>query len=170
MAQTPLWQHAVALYARPGVAPTCLRLQDTFGVDVVVLLTVLHALARGRALREEDIRRADTAVRDWRRDVVRALRNVRRHVKTVPVDGGTDALAALRRSVQAAELDAERIEFAMLDCWLGELPRGAPALSARASVVSLGRLSFGRPLQPDQERMLGAAADTIAAAFDEGNR
>ncbi|KFC50074.1 hypothetical protein DK37_21675, partial [Halomonas sp. SUBG004] len=36
--QRPLWDFALALYARPGVEQACLTLQDEAGVDVCELL------------------------------------------------------------------------------------------------------------------------------------
>lgn len=167
VSETDLWQDAVAIYGRPGVAAGCLRLQDTFGVDIVILLTVLHALSCGLAFDEDDIRRADLSVRPWRRDVVRVLRRVRRQVKDVQTaERGGEPFAALRRSIQDAELDAERIEFGMLDRWLESLSPGPAVLPVRACIVALGRLSFGRRLRVEEERMLGETADAIANAFE----
>jgi uncharacterized protein (TIGR02444 family) len=164
---SPVWTYAVALYGRPGVAAACLGLQDSFGVDVVVLLTALYARHRRLGFTEPDLRQADVAVRDWRKDVVRRLRAVRREVKPAASEKDTDGVAQkLWRSVQAAELEAERIEFGMLDGWLAALQRGAPTLSVENCVVSLARLSFGRPLDRSQEQALQKAAGTIAAAVE----
>jgi uncharacterized protein (TIGR02444 family) len=162
-----VWTYAVALYGRPGVAAACLGLQDSFGVDVVVLLTALYARHRRLGFTEPDLRQADAAVRDWRKDVVRRLRAVRRYVKPAASEKNTDGVAQkLWRSVQAAELEAERIEFGMLDDWLAGLEQGASILSVADCVVSLARVSFGRPLDRSQEQALQEAAGTIAAAVE----
>ncbi len=51
----PLWQYALEVYGRPGLAPELLRLQDEQGCDVLWLLTALWLGERGVALTREDL-------------------------------------------------------------------------------------------------------------------
>ena len=38
MSNNPIWDYSVATYSLQGVAPACLALQETFGLDVNLLL------------------------------------------------------------------------------------------------------------------------------------
>ncbi len=55
MTDDPLWRFALDLYARAGVAPACLTLQDDAGADVTLVLYLLwcamtgHGSTRGRS-------------------------------------------------------------------------------------------------------------------------
>ena len=43
---SPLRDFVLAFYARPGVSPACLKLQDEGGVDVLMLIALLYADVR----------------------------------------------------------------------------------------------------------------------------
>ncbi|MBF8778481.1 TIGR02444 family protein [Pseudomonas fulva] len=105
---TDLWNHAVALYARPGVEMACLELQ-ALGCDVCLLLCgtwlqarqVMPDAVRAQALRE--------ITRAWQHDVVEKLRAIRSSWREA---ASQDAqLAGLREQVKALELQAERIQL-----------------------------------------------------------
>ncbi|HTH95847.1 MAG TPA: TIGR02444 family protein [Stellaceae bacterium] len=96
------WQWAVALYGKPGVAPACLTLQDGNGVDVNLMLLLLHLATLGQAVGAAELRVLDEAAAPWRHEVVEPLRALRRKMKPMGED-------ATRKLVQAAELDAERV-------------------------------------------------------------
>ena len=116
----PFWRFSLAVYAAPGVAPECLGLQDTQGVDVNVLLFCAWLGARRIVLTEEDLGTIESVVRPWREAVVRPLRAVRRDIKTRP-DAGQDDIAALRKDVAALELRAEQLEQAILCAMAADL-------------------------------------------------
>ncbi len=101
----PFWDFSLALYARPGVAESCLRLQDGLGLDVNLLLYACWKASRGVERPSPDGWRllvAETAV--WRSQVVEPLRGVRRFLKDAEA---TPWSAGLRERIKAAELDAE---------------------------------------------------------------
>lgn len=164
--ETPtLKDFALALYGREGVPPACLVLQEATGLDVNILL---FAAWRGAALRQEvgaaDITAARALVADWHNEVVKALRTVRRRLKTGPSPAPDDRTTKLRAQVQAIEIAAEIIELEEL----GTLPAGplapletdaaALACTAMAQVV----VAFaGRQLTDEEE----AAVRAIAAAI-----
>ena len=109
----PHWDFALRLYGRDGVAPACLVLQDEAGVDVIVLMMALFAASRGAAAGTvADVAALDAQVRGWRDDVVRPLRAVRRRMKEMRPGG--PHIEALRNRIKADELQAEKIELAML--------------------------------------------------------
>jgi uncharacterized protein (TIGR02444 family) len=109
------WNFSLQLFAKPGVAPACVALQDGMGLDVNLLL---YCCWHGRACRkldEEDIRRAIASVEGWHRDVVQPLRAVRRRLKTgvPPITAGE--CEALRRKVNDLELESEHIAQVALE-------------------------------------------------------
>ena len=122
----PLWTFALGFYARPGVAPACLALQERLGVDVNVLLLAAFAFARhGTALDGAAIADADGRVSAWRSEVVAALRRVRTTLKTGPAPAPDRWTDDLREGVKALELRAERIALSVLDAWLAGRTTGA---------------------------------------------
>ncbi len=126
-----LWDFAVALYARPGVASACLRLQNRHGVDVPLLLAAIWHAAAGRGVL--DRRRCATwraVARRWHRRAIGPLRAARNAIKA---DATRDpAVAALRKAILAAELEAERLCLAEIEALAAPRrpmarPRGNPA-------------------------------------------
>ncbi len=118
--ESPLWTFSLEVYAQQGVQQECLALQDEFGVDVNLLLFFCYVGAiEGIRLGEREIAEASQAVSDWRGEVVRGLRDVRRSLKTIAAQTPiAEPAKALRINVKAAELEAERIEQAILWAWL----------------------------------------------------
>lgn len=92
----PHWDFSLAVYAEPGFAPACLDLQDSYGVDVNVLLLVLFAAVEHDVeLDTNAIRAADAVVRDFREKVVMPLREIRRMLKVetaLALPGGSKAV------------------------------------------------------------------------------
>jgi uncharacterized protein (TIGR02444 family) len=125
-----LWRFACAFYARDGVAPACLTLQESLNVDVNILLFAIFArLARGVALDASDLGVVDALVRDWRHEIVQPLRRLRTRLKAGPAPAPSTASDHLRNRIKAAELEAEQIELALLAGWLDRRP-SRPAASA----------------------------------------
>lgn len=167
-----IWSFMLRLYARPGVASACLRLQDEAGVDVPLLLAAFFAVSQGHSLGADEAARLDADVAEWRRNVVQPLRALRRGMKA---DGTVQRLPegrALREDVKALELRAERIEAAMLAALVELLPRPGVARSAaagdyrRAAEAVLRHCSGAAP-DPGLAASLTLLADAAAA---EGGR
>jgi len=107
-----LWAFALAVYAGPGASEACLALQDRARANIPLLLFVLWLGAeRGVLLSAQEMERASDLVGDWHGEVVGALRTVRRRLKAGPYPAPTAATEALRETVKAIELSAERIEL-----------------------------------------------------------
>ncbi|MCK2185655.1 TIGR02444 family protein [Halomonas getboli] len=108
LAADPLWDFALALYARPGAEAACLHLQDDAGVEVIELLWRLwlfrHGLAAGPM---------PDAVARWQAEVTAPLRRLRRSLKAEAAE--REGVAALRQRLKAAELDAEREALVRLE-------------------------------------------------------
>ena len=127
---TPLWAFSLSVYGRDGVADECLGLQERLTLDVNLLLFVAFAGAvDGVQLDARDIASANAAVAGWHGEIVRNLRAARRALKAPGTDAGNPLRgpsAALRTQVKAAELDAEKIEQAMLWQWSRAQLAGRP--------------------------------------------
>ncbi len=143
----PLWDFSLEVYARPGVEPACLALQEAHGADVNVLLAVIWHGARGLRQSPAELDRLGGAVADWRERVVRPLRAVRRDMKAA-LGAPAPMADRLRNRVKRLELDAEHLEQLLLAQLLpggGEDVDLSPdtalataAANARAYLESLG--------------------------------
>ena len=100
----PFWNFSLALYALDGVAPACLELQETAGVDVNLLLFCSWRAWQGIALEPEDLQAVDAAVSAWREDVVQPIRVLRQQLRAYP------GVEASRSLIKQAELEAERVQ------------------------------------------------------------
>ena len=144
------WSFALRLYAKPGVAPACLELQDRHGKDVIIALYCcwLGASGRGR-LDEAGLAKAEATARPWRSAVVEPLRRTRHALKGV---AGAEALYGRMKQI---ELDAERIAFQRLAPLAPEPDPQAPA-EARVAAARDNLLLYVADAAP-------AAAPIIAA-------
>ena len=102
---TDLWNHALALYARPGVETACLHVQALDG-DVCLLLCATWLQARGVAPSPARAAALRALAEPWQREVVTPLRSLRQAWRT-PAQHDPQ-LAALREHVKGLELQAER--------------------------------------------------------------
>lgn len=167
-AETPLWDEAVALYGRPGVAEACLFLQDRLGADVPLLLFAAWLGLRGRALGDE-AERVEDEVAAWREEVVRPLRAIRRRLRSGPPPAPDAETEALRETIKRAELAAEKLELARLEALARSLP---VAESGGAGLIraNLGAALRRRAPTPDAEALaaLEVLAEAAAARAREG--
>src|ERR1700735_3449040 len=141
------WQFTLVTYAKPGVSAVCIVLHYNDGRDVNLLLLALYAgLVLGRRLTAADFAGLEDASAGWRGRVTAPLRAVRRDLKAWNAD---PQAPALRSTVQAAEIEAERLAQLQLVASLPAGPVEAP----------------GGELARDNLRCYaGAAADSLAAA------
>jgi uncharacterized protein (TIGR02444 family) len=112
----PFWDFSLALYAKPGVAPACLRLQERRGVDVNLLLFCLWlGRAKARRVSAADIAALRSHISVIHDEVVRPLRQARAALKRMLGQTALEAeIAALRAAVKRYELDAEHVEQVLL--------------------------------------------------------
>lgn len=164
-----LWRFAVSFYARDGVSPACLALQEKAGVDVNILLFAIYAqIERGVSLSANDLAAADTRVRDWHGEVVQPLRRIRTRMKSGPFPAPSPTTEPLRNRIKADELQAEQIELALLADWLDQLlPRSAQRAGDARSIP----LTVARYFQPEGAftREIDAAIDTLSQAIREAS-
>lgn len=109
-----LWDAITAAYARPGIAPLCLRLQADGDIDVVLLLTLCHASATGSPLPVSAVDRLRADVAPWRSRAILPLRRLRMDLRQ-PVAGiDPERQESVRTRIKALELQAERLQVDLL--------------------------------------------------------
>lgn len=165
-----LWRFALPFYARDGVSPACLTLQDQLGVDVNVLLLAIFAqVERGIMLDESDLATADSVVRDWRSEVIQPLRRVRTRMKAGPAPAPSPSTEPLRDRIKAAELEGEQIALAMLAAWLDAQPARPASATADPKHVPLSVArhfhagAFSADVEAALETLLRATREARAA-------
>jgi len=104
----PLWEFALCLYARHGVEAACLLLQEEADVDVCELLWLCWLHSHGLTCDEPT-----DPIRRWQREVTIPLRRLRRALKAEAER--RESVAVLRRTLQEAELQAEREALSCLE-------------------------------------------------------
>lgn len=159
----PFWRFSLKAYARPGVAPACLALQDRHGLDVNLLLFCAWAGEKGRELTPQELQALGASIGEWNLKVVRPLREVRRWMKVqeaVPRERYGD----LRDEVKRLELEAERLEQQLLYRSLAfeDGPPGSPSLVAANLLLYLTVLG----VEPDVTDAADLAA-VLAGACPE---
>ncbi|WP_111641577.1 TIGR02444 family protein [Marinimicrobium alkaliphilum] len=107
--ESTLWEFALWLYARPGISSLCIRVQDTYSVDVLQVLWLAWLDWRGQPQDAHARTEAEQLCARWQEQVVGPLRGVRRWLKVSPEDFPGHALEPFRSQVKALELEAERL-------------------------------------------------------------
>ena len=137
-----LWPYALELYARPGVEPLLLELQDAHGQCAPMLIWSLWMAARGRSLGSDLIGQAGELARAWEGVAVAPLRRIRRELKANPAAPHGRASERVRQGVKRLELESERMLLQMLE----EIGDGAPArANARAALHGAVQVFGGAP-------------------------
>lgn len=97
-----LWRFALGLWRDKNVERVCLRLQDDYGVPVATLLVALWLARGGRRPDAALGRRLSGHAERFEQRYLRPLRAVRRRA-------AEDGAAELKRQIQEAELEGERL-------------------------------------------------------------
>ena len=109
----PFWQYSLKVYAQPGVADTCLQLQDQYGCNVNLLLLAAWAASQGFQLSPSDFVELQERISELDQQTIQPLRSLRRQVSqqlALPQEWQTD----LKQRLLSAELLAEQMEQALL--------------------------------------------------------
>ena len=161
---SPFWDFSLRLYARAGVAPSCLRLQERHGIDVNLLFCCLWLGMAGQGCTRRDVARMIGRVRTLHEQVVKPLRTARTALKRILATETEELLpaaGALRAAVKKSELDAEHLEQVMLSAMparQGSLRQAGRALAqANAAVYfAVHGAKLGRGDQADLAGILAA--------------
>lgn len=157
--KSPFWRFSIKFYQVPGVAPSCIELQDQADVDVNVLFFLLWLATQNRALNKEQVADIERSIGPWREMAVVPIRNVRRALKSPPPVIAPDVAEGFRTRIKAVELEAERLQQEAL-FQIAERGIGSPAASsvaaAKASVSAYQAVLRPFPAAP---------LETILSAF-----
>ena len=156
---TDLWNHALALYAKPGVEAACLELQ-ALGGDVCLLLCATWLQARGVAVLDERAQALSNVAEPWQREVVAPLRSLRQQWRTAA--HGDVQLSLLREHVKGLELQAEKALLERLQMHARQWPAG----SREPTDDWLTRLAPDQARQHDALVQLRVAAAGLQDAED----
>lgn len=165
MPSETLWDFALRIYAADGVADACLTIQDSWQADIPLLLYAGWMGTRGFQLTPAQMAQADDAIRDWREQVIRPLRTIRRRMKSGPHPAPSDDSEALRTRVKAAELQAEKLQLQLLERDLARLgmPDTPPDQAIAANVrVLVGLFAQSTPAAPDSPAVRAVIAAMVA--------
>ncbi|HUY04240.1 MAG TPA: TIGR02444 family protein [Rhodocyclaceae bacterium] len=160
----PFWTFSLALYARAGVEPACLALQES-GADVNLLLLCCWLGANGRQLDSSALERLRQAASPWQEEVLSPLRRARRAVKSGIAGMAPEWGAQLKHGILTAELDAEYLEQLFLAGLA--VPLAAPARGReQAAADNLGRylglLAIDAAVDGNAQLLLSACASCLA--------
>lgn len=101
--RNPFWEYSLSVYD-DEVGACCLELQDSWGLDVNLLLYGGWLARRGLRLTQEHLCVQNSAVAGWREEVVVPLRELRRQLARHGPG------SALREELKRLELEAERYQ------------------------------------------------------------
>jgi len=118
--QTPLWDFALTLYAKPGVEAACLTVQEEAGLDVCELLFHCWLYSCGLEAKPAALARQREQRCFWQHRVTAVLRELRRDLKASAAE--RESVAALRETIKQAELMAERENLQRWQAWVWEAP------------------------------------------------
>jgi len=98
----PLWDYSLTIYRLDEVATSCIALQDTCDIDVNLLLYAAWLAHRQRCLSDDHLAALEARVREWREEVVKPLRGLRRQLRA------HTSAANVCDELKSLELRAER--------------------------------------------------------------
>jgi uncharacterized protein (TIGR02444 family) len=117
MTQESFWDFSIRIYAKPGVAQACLRLQDKHSLDVnLVLLCAWHGYYHGKFEPQAMLAMFNFAS-NWSDNIVKPLRVVRTWMKGREslFNSPGKAYEMLRTTIKASELSAEKLQQQQLE-------------------------------------------------------
>ena len=136
-ANTSIWDFVLNYYGRKGVSEALIGLQDSFGIDVNMLLFLVWMAAQRRSLGADDVQRVSEASHAWQRNVVVPIRAVRRLLKENAPLVAPDTAAAFRKKVQAVELEGEQAQLNAMAAMAATLTPRRASSSETAVLQSL---------------------------------
>ncbi len=125
----PLWDFALAFYAQPQIAEICVHLQDSYKVNVCLLIGLRWLDESGKHLSDAQFADLQTYIQVWTQQVVEPLRSLRRLLKQpVAAYPQDETQAQIRISIKQAELLAEKKLLLEIEAWSQQLSQTQDSL------------------------------------------
>lgn len=113
-----LWDFALAFYAQPHIAETCVHLQDSFKVNVCLLIGLRWLDESGKHLSDGELADLQAHIQIWTEQVVEPLRSLRRLLKQPVANCSQDETQEqIRTAIKQAELLAEKKLLLAIEAW-----------------------------------------------------
>ncbi len=141
---------SMALYARPQVEASCLRLQDEYGLDVNVVLFCYWYGACGGVMDDALWRRIGEISEQCQNRLVRPLREARRWLKAPVFEPEEDRLR-LRERIREDELAAELLQQKWMQRAAEDSSPGRQSEPAAATRRNAGALLQRHGIAPNDE-------------------
>ena len=137
-----LWQFSLALY--PKVQSLCLQWQDTFGLNINMLLLLCYLEQRQLSLSASQLKQLATSLSTFSQQFTQPLRALRRNSNSAALS--VTQQQQLKQSLLAAELSLEQLEQQLLlehcpalsqsaqpliERYLSQLQADSPALASQ---------------------------------------
>ena len=124
--------YSIDLYARPRVEASCLRLQDGYGLDVNVVLFCFWFGACHGVIDEALWQRIERISQQWQTRLVGPLREARRGLKALALEGDEDR-EALRSRIAEDEIAAELLQQRLMQNACAEAAADGAGLATLAT-------------------------------------
>lgn len=158
-----LWSFSLHVYAEAGVAEECLSLQDSYGVNINLILMAAFAGVGERKILQVHLDDAKRCTADWHANVVCGLRRVRRAMKGLAANcSNPQEWEALRNKLKDIELKAEKEEQMALAGWMKTHAESWPKASTREAVAANLRSLFSL-YEMDGNDATGASSHLLVA-------
>lgn len=129
----PIWDFVLNYYRQQGVSEAAIKLQDSAGIDVNMILFLMWLSGQAKTLAEADMRKLSEASHVWQRSVVVPIRNIRRLLKENAPFVEQETALAYRKKIQALEIEGEQLQLnAMAGAAKSLSPGARPSAEAAA--------------------------------------
>ncbi|HOY24447.1 MAG TPA: TIGR02444 family protein [Cellvibrio sp.] len=140
-----LWDFALVFYAQPKIAEICVHLQDTYKVNVCLLIGLRWMDESGKHLSDAQFAELQSHIHVWTQQVVEPLRLLRRLLKEPVVGYAQDETQAqIRTSIKQAELLAEKKLLLEIEAWSQQLTQTQDSPIKSNLEVYLSALAVGQ--------------------------
>ncbi len=135
----PFWQYSLSVYAQPELPHLCLQLQDTWGLNVNLLLLCGWAANQGVQLSSQDFQRLKGAIAPLDQGLTEPLRKLRRSLGEMAIED--EWKADLRNRLLTIELTMEQMQQSTL---YREIQKcGAESSIEKAELIEVNLLAYG---------------------------
>lgn len=104
-----LWNFSVQTYSLPDVENTCLHLQNSYDVDINIILYCLWIAEQGYAIGKDDAQLLIQTALPWQQSILKPLRDARKMMKQHIIAMPADMLDQTVSNLGEMELNAEHM-------------------------------------------------------------